>query len=174
VTDIGDHRLIERFLRGRDEAAFRELYRRHTPAVYGLICRLARAEADEILQEAWVRAATKLSEFRGESQFRTWLTGIAINCCREWRRRTPHTGPRLEEIEEPSATPDEHSIDVERVLETIPAAFRDVLVLHDIEGMTHHEIAAALDIEAGTSKSRLSRAREMFRRRWRAGLPSEV
>src|SRR3954468_7321107 len=84
-----DAELIRRIAAGGDEAAFRELYARHTGAVYGLLCRLAGrpAEGSGLMQETWLRAVRHLSLFRGQSAFRTWLTGIALNCYREWRRK---------------------------------------------------------------------------------------
>ena len=158
--------LIRRFAEG-DEGAFVGLYRRHSPAVYGLLTRLVdplRSEAADLLQETWIRAAPRLTAFRGEAQFRTWLTGIAINCYREWRRRYDrHVSDELDAVSLTSPSPDP---DILRVLGGLPAAFREILVLHDVEGYTHDEIAHLIEIEPGTSKSRLSRARELFRRRW--------
>jgi RNA polymerase sigma factor (sigma-70 family) len=166
-----DEELIRAFVKRRDERAFRQLYALHTPAVYGLIRRLAGPAADladDVVQDAWLRAAGLLPLFRGESAFRTWLIGIALNCYREHRRRltrasegvidTPVDGPGR------SAEP----IAVVDVLDTLEAHYRDVLVLHDVEGYTHGEIANALGIEIGTSKSRLARARQLFRARWRS------
>src|SRR5262245_2252156 len=165
-----DQALIARFLNERDEQAFRELYRRHSPAVYGLLRRLAGSaadEADEALQDAWLRAVSALASFRGDSAFRTWLTGIAINCLRErFRSRQRSLSPFAPpERATPSA---ERAVDVTQILEALGAAHREILVLHDVEGYTHDQIAGALGIEPGTSKSRLSRARQLFRERWRA------
>jgi RNA polymerase sigma-70 factor (ECF subfamily) len=165
--DSTDAVLIRRFVQG-DERSFVGLYRRHSPAVYGLLCRLVgplESEAGDLLQETWIRAASRLTAFRGEAKFRTWLTGIALNCYREWRRRSGrHPIVELDDVinvTEPDPDPD-----VRRVLSGLPAAFREILVLHDVEGYTHDEIARLIEIEPGTSKSRLSRARELFRRRW--------
>src|SRR5262245_56041567 len=177
MTDTTDGELIGRFVRRRDERAFSQLYAQHTPAVYGLIRRLvgpAADVADDILQDTWLRAAAALPSFRGESAFRTWLTGIALNCYRERRRRS------MRETESGTARPDIDSmdaraarsggpiLDVADVLDALGDQHREVLVLHDVEGYTHEEIADALGIEVGTSKSRLSRARELFRERWRS------
>jgi RNA polymerase sigma factor (sigma-70 family) len=167
VLALSDDELIRRFVESRDESAFRALYARHTPAVYGLLRRLSGAavsDADDALQDAWLRAATKLPGFRKESAFRTWLTGIALNCLRErWRaaRRVDERVPV-----EPRAARDDRVLDVADVLDALGAMHREVLVLHDVEGYTHEEIAAVLGIETGTSKSRLSRARQLFRERW--------
>jgi RNA polymerase sigma factor (sigma-70 family) len=167
-VDPPDEVLIRRFRNG-DEEAFVCLYRRHSPSVFGVLSRLlgnSDGSAGDLLQEAWIRAAAGLGGFRGEAQFRTWLTGIALNCYREWRRHIRHDGSEsLDDLEVP-ATNAEADADVARILSRLPRAFREILVLHDVEGYTHQEIAALLDIEVGTSKSRLSRARETFRRRW--------
>jgi RNA polymerase sigma-70 factor (ECF subfamily) len=165
--DPADAVLIRRFAQG-DERSFVGLYRRHSPAVYGLLSRLVgpfQSEAGDLLQETWIRAASRLSVFRGEARFRTWLTGIALNCYREWRRRSDRH-PHVELDDVIGSTEVEPDPDIQRVLEGLPAAFREILVLHDIEGYTHEEIARLIEIEPGTSKSRLSRARELFRRRW--------
>jgi RNA polymerase sigma-70 factor (ECF subfamily) len=164
-----DDALIARFLTARDEQAFRELYRRHSPAVYGTLRRLADPatdDADEALQDAWLRAAAGLSTFRGESVFRTWLIGIAINCLRERARARVRTRAASELVEVASAGTD-RTLDVAQVLAALSPAHRQILVLHDVEGYTHDQIADALGIEQGTSKSRLSRARQLFRERWR-------
>jgi len=120
------------------------------------------------MQETWLRAVRQLGLFRGQSAFRTWLTGIALNCYREWRRRHARELPAI--TADARATPDSASDAVAAVnaaLAALTAEHREVIVLHDIEGYTHDEIAATLEIEAGTSKSRLSRARRIFRERWR-------
>ena len=168
MTD--DASLVERFARTRGEADFRELYRRHTPAVFGLLRRLTRRREDaaDLTQEMWIRAAARVGSFAGGSAVRTWLTGIALNCYREWRRaRPPEVGP--EATAGPGAAGDtvQRRVIVDGILDALTPEFRDVLVLHDVEGWTHAEIADALGIEVGTSKSRLSRAREQFRERWR-------
>jgi len=179
AADSSDAALIARFLRDRDGLAFRDLYRRHTPAVYGLICRLTggrEADAADLLQDTWVRAAKGLGGFRGDAQFRTWLTGIALNCYREWRRaqaidaRADADDDRLSDLE---ARADTRSAEIGQVVQALPPAYREVLVLHDVEGCTHDQIAEALGIEPGTSKSRLSRARRLFRAWWQHGLPAD-
>ena len=163
-----DEELIRVFVSRRDERSFRQLYARHTPAVYGLVRRLmgpATDLADDVLQETWLRATVALPVFRGESSFRTWLTGIALNCYRERRRRTGWD-PRDPDLPEKSATVQGRALDVADILGSLASHHREVLVLHDVEGYTHEEIADALGIEIGTSKSRLSRARQLFRARW--------
>lgn len=176
-----DWELVRRVADRQDEEAFRVLYARHTGAVYGLLCRLAgrSADASDLMQETWLRAVRHLGLFRGQSAFRTWLTGIALNCYREWRRRQARELPALHPPSRqrfggasagaraaPGSTSDDLAA-ISHALASLTAEHREVIVLHDIEGYTHDEIAAALEIEPGTSKSRLSRARRTFRERWR-------
>lgn len=168
-----DAALIGAFLANRSEEAFRALYRAHAPYLFALALRLAggrRDEAEEALQDAWIRAAGRLAAFRGGSALRTWLAGILINCTREARRRRRPEVVDLAEWEAAAArqTPPPATalaVDLERALAELPDALRDVVVLFDLEGFTHDEIGERLDIPAGTSKSRLSLARRVLRAR---------
>lgn len=148
--------------------SFRALYRAHTPALLMLAQRLLRghhADAEDAVQEAWVRAVRLLPAFRGESSARTWLCGIVINCCREMlRRRKPLSDLSAAGDVPAPPTPSASTHDLESLLRALPDGYREVLVLHDVEGYTHEEIAASLDISDGTSKSQLSRARATLRR----------
>src|ERR1700730_8187518 len=125
------------------------------------------------MQETWLRAVRHLALFRGQSAFRTWLTGIALNCYREWRRRhareltASSAGLSRRSAEQTRGAKADDLAAIHHALAGLTAEHRELIVLHDIEGYTHDEIAAALEIEAGTSKSRLSRARRAFRERWR-------
>ena len=162
--------LIERFLVQRDEATFREIYCRQAPAMYRIAARLtlgSSVRADDVIQETWLRAISALPRFRHESSLRTWLVGFAVNVVREMQR------PRAEVISFESLTdelesgePDPALLaerDLTPQLRELPEGFRTVLVLHDLEGLTHAEIASALGISAGTAKSQLSRARAAIR-----------
>ena len=152
---------VASFLRHRSEEAFLRLYRRHTAAMYGLALRLTErrvAEAEDAVQEAWVRAVAALPRFEWRSTLRTWLSGFVVNCCRE-KRRTP-LPPREEEG---AVAPFDERIDVLRALEALPEGYREVLLLHDSHGYTHEEIAAMLDIQPGTSRSQLHHARAAMR-----------
>ena len=155
-----------------DEAAFRVLYRRHTPALYRLALRLGGGDepwAEELVQRAWIRAVEGLGAFAWRSTLSTWLSGIAINCAREiWREGRIRADAILaEEHQAPahraSAWGPEDRIDLERAIERLPHGYRQVFVLHDLEGYTHEEIGGLLSIEAGTSKSQLSHARRRLR-----------
>ena len=163
-----DRELLEAFVRDESERAFFALYDRHAAAMHALAYRLMgghEADAADALQEAWTRVLPRLAQFRGESALRTWLCGFVVNCCRERFR-----GPWFDEIvdgevgEQPPAVSDQ-TIDVERALASLAPGYRAVLVLHDVQGYTHREIAQALDIDEGTSKSQLSRGRAALRRR---------
>lgn len=122
-------------------------------------------EANDVVQEAWIRALRGLERFAWKSALRTWLSGIVLNCCRErWVAR----GESLEEAPElhpAPADPADLRVDLERAIAALPTGYRTVVVLHDIEGYTHEEIAAQLGVEPGTSKSQLARARRDLRRR---------
>jgi RNA polymerase sigma-70 factor (ECF subfamily) len=158
--------LVESVVARGDERAFRALYRRHTPALYQLALRLtagAEADAEELLQESWVRALQAMTRFAWRSSLRTWLCGILINCAREWSRANSRS---FEGREADAAAEDDDPagrVDLERAIALLPTGYRHVLVLHDVEGYTHEEIASLLQIDAGTSKSQLARARRRVR-----------
>jgi RNA polymerase sigma-70 factor (ECF subfamily) len=163
-----DEQLLDAFARDRSEKVFLALYDRHAPAMYALACRLmgGDAEAADALQDAWLRALTRLSQFRRESSLRTWLCGFVVNCCRE-RFRAPLFEPH-DEAAASSVVGDDLRVleaDLERALASLAPGARAIVLLHDIEGYTHREIAAALGIGEGTSKSQLSRGRDALRRR---------
>jgi RNA polymerase sigma-70 factor (ECF subfamily) len=169
VTD-DDRELVAEFLATRSEQAFRRLYRRHASAVYALLLRLTAgdaARAEDCLQDAWLRAVAGLERFAWRSSLRTWIRGIAINCWREgWRedRRAPLRLVEDFEPEVPAAIAPLDAIALEGAVARLPDGYRAVLVLHDVEGFTHEEIAEALGIVPGTSKSQLARARAAVRR----------
>lgn len=169
-----DRALAARWTRARDEAAFRELYRRHTPVMYLMARRLlgpGRGAAEDVVQDAWLRAARGLGAFAWSSGLRTWLCGIVINCCREIVRRG------MRESREAAALPPgtaaagwtPRTLSLERAIASLPDGQREVLVLHDVYGHTHGEIAEMLEIAAGTSKSQLHDARRAVRLALSAG-----
>jgi RNA polymerase sigma-70 factor (ECF subfamily) len=159
-----DRSAVERFLNERSETAFDELYARHAPAMYALARRLlgASGEEDDVLQEAWIRAIRKLPDFRWDSALRTWLCGVVVNCCRE-RFRGPLFDPVPEDLPAPEAGADVTLV-LERALARLPAGYRAIVILHDVEGFTHAEIGTLLAIDPGTSKSQLFRGRRQLRR----------
>lgn len=171
VHDASDDRaLAARVIADGDAAAFRTLYRRHTPALYAIAMRLGGdpADAEDAVHDTWIRAVEVLARFEWRSALRTWLAGILINRLRELeRRRRPVVAldDALLPRESPVALP--HGvdpIDLEAAIAALPPGYRRVLVLHDVEGFTHDEIASLLGVDTGTSKSQLSRARRHLRR----------
>jgi RNA polymerase sigma-70 factor (ECF subfamily) len=162
---LTDDRFLVRAFLGGDEHAFRELYRRFTPALYRIVWRLTGGrdeDAADIVQDVWLRASRRLATFRWDAALSTWLTSIAINCVRERSRRARDVLlPLTDEI--PIARTDHRRLELEQAIQSLAAGYREVLVLHDIEGYTHEEIAGVLGIEIGTSKSQLSRARRALR-----------
>jgi len=164
IIDVDDRTPADEFLRTREEPAFRALYRSHSPAVYGLLLRLNggnTAEAEDALQETWLRAVERLPAFRWESPLRTWLCGIAVRVSMEhMRSRRPDAA---QETVDRSSSGREAAADLRHAVAALSDGYRQVLVLHDVEGYTHLEIADMLGIEIGTSKSQLSRARRAVR-----------
>jgi RNA polymerase sigma-70 factor (ECF subfamily) len=169
LANLADRWLVRNFLVQRDEQSFRELYHRHAPALYQLALRLAGwnvHEAEEVVQDTWMRAIEALDGFRWESSLRTWLSGITINRCRELyrqRARQSHEVVVEQLAQEISTTENFERLDLEQAIAALPNGYRQVLVLHDVEGYTHEEISRMLEIEVGTSKSQLSRARSSVR-----------
>lgn len=162
-----DRALVRRFLSERDEASFRAIYARHAPTVFALAVRLSgsRSDGEDLLQDAWIRAAERLEGFRWESTLRTWLCGIIVNCWRELARRrvAARPGEALEDSPDREGIAPGERVDLERAVRALPDGYREVVVLHDVHGYTHEEIAALLAIDAGTSKSQLSRGRRRLR-----------
>jgi RNA polymerase sigma factor (sigma-70 family) len=163
-----DRTLAEQIVDG-DERAFTLLYRRHTPRLQRLVLRLTGGEtsdADDIVQDAWIRAISRLSSFRWDASFGTWVIGIAVRVSAEWmRKRARRSTVELVDAEPspPCSFGQADAVDLERAVAALPDDFRAVFVLHDIEGFTHEEIAAHLTIAAGTSRALLHRARRHLR-----------
>jgi RNA polymerase sigma-70 factor (ECF subfamily) len=169
ADSLPDTDLIAAFVERGEEAAFRALYRRHGSRLASLVLRLTGGDthlADDLLQETWLSACRGLAGFRREAAFSTWLTSIALNTVRRHfsRNAARWTTPLEEPALPPVAPPDSAvRIDLERAVAQLPSGYRIVLMLHDVEGLRHHEIAAALGMSEGTSKSQLFRARQRMR-----------
>lgn len=168
--DLKERQLVNAFLIHGDEAAFRKLYRLVTPRLYPLVMRMLGGDepgAQDVIQDTWIRCIQRIHDFRWEASFQTWISGIAINRCREQfrRRKRQKTEVAVEEIKTASdGTFDTvDKITLETAIERLPDGFRQVLVLHDIEGYKHREIAQLLEITSGTSKSQLFHARRALR-----------
>jgi len=158
---------------GGDVDAFEELYRANSGRVYVLCLRMTGepALAEELAQEALVRAWQKLSSFRGASAFSTWLHRVTVNVVLGHRRNTARRESRVQAVGDDfpgdatvrQAWPAE-SIDLERAVASLPDGARTVFVLHDVEGYRHREISDITGIAIGTSKAQLHRARKMLRK----------
>ncbi|MBA2627036.1 MAG: sigma-70 family RNA polymerase sigma factor [Gemmatimonadales bacterium] len=164
--------LVDR-ARGGDADAFSVLYRENAGRVYALCLRLeADAQrAEELTQDVFVRAWERLTSFRGESAFSTWLHRLAVNVVltdrrAAWRRgqREFSTGDvamyeRVTEAETPGAR-----MDLDQAIAALPDGARAIFVLHDVEGYEHPEIGKLLGIADGTSRAQLFRARRLLRK----------
>ena len=161
-----DRELVEQFLARRTEDVFRKLYQRHTPGLYLLALRLvggAVSDAEDAVQETWIRAAGSFDRFQWSSSLRTWLSGITVNCCREILRRRASQSELREEQQVQSTA---QTVDLEQLIRRLPDGCREIFILHDMEGYTHEEISASLGIATGTSKHQLFRARQKLRESW--------
>lgn len=167
--DDVDRQLVAVLVRRRDERAFSSLYERHTTYLYRFALRLTAGDEDvaqDLVHDAWVRAVQRVAGFEWRSTLRTWLAGFVVSLWRERQRLESRETP-LDDSHGDNGTVLPASIDrldVERALATLAPGFREVLVLHDIEGYTHDDIAVMLGVQPGTSKSQLSRARAAMRR----------
>jgi RNA polymerase sigma-70 factor (ECF subfamily) len=154
-----------------DHDAFERLYNDHVGRVYSLALRMAGPEdADDLVQEVFIRAWRKLDTFRGDAHFGTWLHRLAVNHIlgrrATWRRRDAHRVPWAGvwgRLVAPKRRASAEALDLERALRRLPTRARHVFVLYDVEGWTHEDIADALGVSVGTSKSQLHRARMLMR-----------
>ena len=122
-------------------------------------------DADDVVQESWLRASAALERFRWDSTLSTWLCGIGVHAALEVLRRSRRwvDDEALDQVAAPDPPPGE-GIDMSTALAALPSRQRAVMVLHDVEGYTHDEIAVLLGIVPGTSKSQLTHARSAVRR----------
>ncbi|HKZ79801.1 MAG TPA: sigma-70 family RNA polymerase sigma factor [Pyrinomonadaceae bacterium] len=193
LCQSSDAEFIERLKQG-EAAAFDLLVRERSGEIYGLLFRLTenREEARDLTQETFLRAFQSIGRFRGEADLRTWIYRIAINQARNrwrwWRRRHREATVSLDSAEyqsnqpliatlaEASQNPEQLTLAREReralrgALQSLSRAYRETVILRDIEGFSYEEIAAMLEISVGTVKSRLARGRQELRRRLEGSL----
>jgi RNA polymerase sigma-70 factor, ECF subfamily len=184
---------IERLKRG-EAAAFEELVGERSGEIYGLLFRLTEnsEEARDLTQETFLRAFQSIDRFRGEADLKTWIYRIAINQARNrwrwWRRRRRDSTISLDAtlgqsnqalgdtLAEVSANPEQRTLAHERevalraALKRLGRAYRETVILRDIEGFSYEEIATTLGINVGTVKSRLARGRQELRRKLEGSL----
>lgn len=174
-----------------DHQAFAHLYSLHKRHVYSLCLRMVGniAEAEDLTQEAFLQLHRKIATFRGDSAFSTWLHRLAINVVLMQLRKKGLSLISLDESMEPAVddgppryfgAPDltlSGAIDrlaLERAVADLPAGYRLIFILHDVEGFEHNEIAAMLDCSIGNSKSQLHKARLKLRDALRSHLNQEA
>lgn len=178
---IADEELV-RLIRGGDAALYEILMRRYNQRIYRIVLTILRndAEAEDVMQEAYVRAYQHLGDFAGEAKFSTWLTKIAIyEAMSRVRLQAKRTEPKFEPdakfdvmdtVRSEERNPESQAYDrelrlvLERAINTLPDNYRSVFVLRVVEGLDVNETAAALDIGVEAVKSRLHRSRALLRK----------
>jgi RNA polymerase sigma-70 factor (ECF subfamily) len=182
----GDERAITRFLAG-DVAGFELIVRRYSAMVFSIAARmLGPSEAEDVVQETFLRAYRGLERFRGESTLKTWLLAIALNRIRArrgWLARlrehfvpnTPRQGEDdgddlfFSNVPDPNLSPEEEAVQRDRrrrlrsAMAALPQEFRTAVILRDLEGMSYQEIADALEVPVGTVRSRIARGRTILK-----------
>jgi len=157
-----------------DESGFKQLFDLNVNRIYAFCLRMSASTqlAEEITQDVFVKAWENLHKFRGESKFSTWLHSIAVNEFLTKKRTekrfiqrftTTDDFTKFDRHGEKSEIHFNTNIDLENAIASLPAQAKTVLILHDIEGYRHKEIAEMMNIEAGTSKAHLHRARKILR-----------
>lgn len=184
TQDDSDQQLVERVQAG-EKAAFDLLVRKYQHRVLKLVSRFVNdaSEAEDVAQEAFLKAYRALPSFRGDSAFYTWLYRIAINTAKNAlvsNRRRPvdfdldlqdpeqyDRHARLKEGDTPEGVllTEEIRTVVERAMEQLPEDLRTAIVLRELEGLSYEEIAEAMDCPVGTVRSRIFRAREAIDRK---------
>ena len=163
--------LIGRVLAG-DPTAERALYDAHVDRIFRLAYRMAgdSDRAQDYTQETFIRAFSRLQDFRGESALSTWLGSIAISVTLNGLRKVRRLNQRevaLDDITPMGRTTREAEPDLKarltQAIDGLPDGYRAVFVMHDVEGYTHEEIATSLGVHPGTSKAQLFRARARLR-----------
>ena len=174
--------LIARAQRG-DEEAFAALFEAHKRRVYSLCLRMTSntAEAEDLTQEAFLQLFRKISTFRGESAFSTWLHRLAVNVVLMHLRKKGLQQVSLDEVDTSQDEPVKRDygsddrrlvgsvdrIGLQKAIADLPPGYRAVFVLHDVEGYEHNEIAEIMKCSVGNSKSQLHKARMKLRERLR-------
>jgi RNA polymerase sigma-70 factor (ECF subfamily) len=150
-----------------NDAAVAEAYRRHAPRLLGTALRLLRQreDAEDTVQEAFIALVRSAPATDAEGAG-AWLHRVVVNGAldrlrsrKRWRTEEPDDA----NLASPASVPDPRSLDLARAVARLPERARLVFVLHDVEGLLHEEVGAALGIDPGTSKSQLARARALLR-----------
>jgi len=171
VEFLADYDIAQAIADGERER-FKEIYDRNIPILFNLARRLADtvAEAEDIVQDTFVRAYQKIHLFAGRSTLSSWLYRICLNVGLEHMRRKKGTfsTDEMQDTSLAAVEPDQKTVILRRKLEKaikqLPDGCRTVFILHDIEGFNHKEIAEQLNLAEGTSKSQLFKARALLRK----------
>jgi len=155
-----------------DMGSFEELYKRHHRRVYSVCLRMLQntSEAEDLTQDVFIQLYRKIGSFRGDSAFTTWLHRMTVNqVLMHFRKRTVKFEKTTEEGETPdqvvtgTANPERmrivDKIALDNAIDQLPDGYKNVFVLHDVEGFEHEEVAKILGCSVGTSKSQLHKAR---------------
>jgi RNA polymerase sigma-70 factor, ECF subfamily len=168
-TALSDERALIAQAQNSDALAFESLYRLHVDKVYGICLRMTGnvAEAEDCAQEAFIQAWNKLTKFRGDSAFSTWLHRIAVNAVLGRMRKSKREQDRITAVAENAtplvATGDSGEMrDLSEAVDKLPQGARHVFVLHAVYGYSHEETGGMLGIAIGTSKAQLHRAKRLL------------
>ena len=160
-----------------DMGAFEEIYQRHHRRVYSICLRMLQNayEAEDLTQDVFIQLYRKVGSFRGDSAFTTWLHRMTVNqVLMHFRKRnvkyekTTEEGDTPDQVVAGTADPDKmpivDKIALESAIDQLPMGYKNVFVLHDVEGFEHEEVARILGCSVGTSKSQLHKARLKLRK----------
>jgi len=174
IADVGSATDLEltKVAANGNMAAFEEIYRRHHRRVYSICLRMLQnaSEAEDLTQDVFIQLYRKIGSFRGDSAFTTWLHRMTVNqVLMHFRKRTVKFEKTTEEGETPvqivtgTQNPEKmrivDKIALDNAIEQLPTGYKNVFVLHDVEGFEHEEVARILGCSVGTSKSQLHKAR---------------
>jgi RNA polymerase sigma-70 factor (ECF subfamily) len=156
---------LVRKIRLGDSKAMQTLYTRHSQHLFTLAIRLtgSKADAEEVVQDSFIKAWRHIDKFRGDSSIGTWLYRIAVNLSRDVTKKRRSYGQEIEVAVQPVRSDAFARKTLERALADLPEGYREVLVMHDVMEMKHPEISDVLKIAVGTSKSQLHKARAQMR-----------
>jgi len=164
-----DNELVQRCKAG-DVKAYEELYKLYGNKLFGLCLRMSgnRGEAEDLMQEIFVILIKKINAFRGDAKFSTWLYRVAVNTCISHLRKRKGTKVDIEDhVTNPAMTtrpdPLAQRAALKKAISELPEGYRTAVVMHDIQGFNHKEIAEILGITEGASKSQLFKARRKLR-----------
>ncbi len=164
-----EFKLVEQAVKGNNDA-FKELFIKNVQRIHSLCLRISADVnlAEDLTQEVFIKAWEKLNTFKFECKFYTWLHSIAVNQFMMHLRSSKRQSDKEDEFEreikqEGSKYTADSRIDLQKAIEKLPDQARMVLILHDIEGYKHNEISEMMDIQTGTSKAHLHRARKILR-----------